>query len=335
MLSVLIPTKNNHEILVSQLSIFDQLFSQDDAVKFIVLDNSFSVCKEAACICEKKGWVYDNQPGPLSVADNFNRGIEYIKGNNGYSTFIGDDDFITYHALALCQHLHDNNVDVFRPVFENFVYWNGFTSRRGTVTSAFEVRENNSFIQNLHILLKKHVFKKINKFDGPQFNLIPSFYHCIFSNKLVDNFSFGPFAPDSYSAGFIDKLHVNYKVEISSAIIPGSAPRSSSAYTAVKDGYDSFSSHPHTNAFLNDDVLTEIKNLPYRSDYIWFMSFLAGQKDYRNASEISHTDFTMLQNYNINPLLRYYKRFVSLASAGTVHIKKYEKAAFISFLKVG
>ena len=335
MLHVLIPSKNNPSTLLTQIKILQEVFDSNADIKIIVLDNSSNINQDVAEICTKAGWIYDNNEHQLSVSDNFNRGIEYVKAREGYSTFIGDDDFITPSALAVCKKLKSENIEVFRPLFENLVYWKGFSSRRGTVTCDFEIRKNSSLVQTLHSMVKKSIFKNINKCDGPQFNIIPSFYHCIFSNSLVANFKFGPFAPDSYSAGYLQREQVSSYSEISNAIIPGSAPKSSSAYTAVKDGFDSFASHGHTNAYLDNDTLEEIAALPYRSDYIWYLSFLAGEKQYLTAKQFTKDDLQALSRYNVSSILKKYKRFLSLASAVTITVKKKQKNDFTEFLKNG
>lgn len=335
MLHVLIPSKNNPQTLLTQIKILQEVFSSERNVKIIVLDNSKNINQDVADICHKVDWIYDNTEQQLSVSDNFNRGIAYIKSQEGYSTFIGDDDFITPSALDVCKQLKSRNIQVFRPLFESLVYWNGFTSRRGAVTCDFEVRKNNKLVQKLHVMLKKHVFRNINKCDGPQFNIVPSFYHCIFSNTIVADFNFGPFAPDSYSAGYLQRQQVSCYSEISNAIIPGSAPKSASAYTAVKDGYDSFASHDHTNTYLDSETLEEIAALPYRSDYIWYLSFLAGEKNYLAAKQFTKNDITALSNYTVSGALKKYKRLLSLASAVTITVKKNQRSDFTEFLKNG
>lgn len=335
MLHVLIPSKNNAKTLSTQIKIFREVFLSNSNIKIIVLDNSVIQNQYVADICNELDWIYDNSAQALSVSDNFNRGLSYIKNREGYSTFIGDDDFITSDALLICEFLKSRNIDLFRPIFKNLLYWNGFTSRRGTVTCDFEIRENCKLIQSLHQLVKKHIFKDVNKYDGPQFNILPSFYHCIFSNTIVNDFSFGPFAPDSYSSGYLCKKNSTVYYEVSNAIIPGSAPRSASAYTAVKDGYDSFSSHAHTSIYLDDDTLSEVKSLPYRSDYIWYLSFIAGDKKYKKAKQFSQQDLNEMASYTVDIKLKQYKRVLSLVSAATVKIKKYQRCDFIDFLKNG
>ncbi|QIM43504.1 glycosyltransferase family 2 protein [Leclercia adecarboxylata] len=335
MLHVLIPSKNNPSTLLTQIKILQEVFHSNNNIRIIVLDNSNIINQDVVDICQETDWIYDNNECQLSVSDNFNRGIEYVKSREGYSTFIGDDDFVTPSALKVCKKLESDNIKVFRPVFESLVYWKGFTSRRGAVTSDFEVRKNSRLVQTFHNFVKKFIFKDINKCDGPQFNMIPSFYHCIFSNSIVADFKFGPFAPDSYSAGFLQRQHVSSYSEISNAIIPGSAPKSSSAYTAVKDGFDSFASHGHTNAFLDNDTLEEIAALPYRSDYIWYLSFLAGEKQYLNAKQFTRSDLESLSQYNVSNILKKYKRFISLASTVTITVKKKQINDFTKFLKNG
>ncbi|HEY3985458.1 hypothetical protein [Cedecea sp.] len=335
MLYVLIPSKNNAETLLTQIKILSEVFSSEVNIKIIVLDNSLHINHDVASICKASDWIYDNDDRQISVSANFNRGINYVKNKAGYSTFIGDDDFITPAALDICTQLKAKNIDVFRPLFENLVYWNGFKSRRGSVICDFEVRKNNRLVQATHAIIKKKIFKGINKFDGPQFNIIPSFYHCIFSNSIVEDFDFGPFAPDSYSAGYLQQHKISFYSEISNAIIPGSAPRSASAYTAIKDGHDSFASHAHTNAYLDDETLSEVATLSYRSDYIWYLSFLAGEKQYLMAKQFTKSDVEGISGYHVSNILKKYKRMLSLISAATITVKKHAKSGFTDFLKNG
>ncbi|WOZ79000.1 glycosyltransferase family A protein [Kosakonia sacchari] len=335
MLHILVPSKNNSDTLLKQVKVFNEVFNDTSDIKVIVLDNSQEENYQVKELCHKNNWIYDISYAQLSVADNFNRGIDFIRDKDGYSVFIGDDDFVTKEALEICNHLEKNNISVFRPIFKNFVYWKGFSSRRGEVRCDFEVRKNNFLLQNAHKIIKKYIFNDINKCDGPQFNLIPSFYHCIFSNKIAKTFSFGPFAPDSYSAGFLQRQNSSYMIKVSDAILPGSAPKSSSAYTAIKDGFDTFQSHAHTSAFLKCECLPELGGISYLSDNIWYLSFCAGFNEYRSAAEFTMQDINALSNYKISKLLKIYKKGFSLASALTIKKNKYGVTDFISYLKKG
>lgn len=289
MIYILIPSKNNQKTLLSQLTILNDLLANNNKITVVISDNSNFINSEISELCINNSWKYFFNEEMITVSDNFNICLEYIKDKPGYSVFIGDDDFISLNIISTVNKMLENDISIYRPLFKKTIYWKGYESRRGVVNSDFEVRSQSPLHLQLNNIFRN---KKLNKFDGPLNNRIPSLYQCIFNNELINkfNFSFGPFAPDSYSAGFFLDKKIKYLVEFSDVIIPGVAPKSSSAFTSSKM-ISTFDTHPHTAIFIdNNSIYTD---LPYLPEFIWFISFSLGE---RAASSPGAIDINDIKN---------------------------------------
>lgn len=328
MLYLIIPTKNNQIVNTKQMIIFNEVFKNESEIKIIVIDNSNNENKDVKSICDHNDWKYLFCDQDISVSDNFNLGLNEIKGCSGYSIFIGDDDFVTRDVIEFHRELYDRNVEIFRPIFSKSLYWKGFSSRRGVVKSDFEIRTD--LISNFFL---KKSNSQIDKYNGPQYNSGPSLYHCLFNNDLIDRFTFGPFAPDSYSFGYFNSRGATLEVGRMDSIIPGVAPKSSSAFTS-SGNKSSFYEHPHTRAFLNDSSDKLLKELEYIPSYIWYLSYYCGQERLTSASSIpSHIIIKMKADFGAKKSqLRFKSKIVSILKLLFVRKSKLTNSELVRYL---
>lgn len=109
LLSILIPTKNRYETLVPVVIRIAASIG-DPRLEIVICDNSTQCSDQVdALIATDPRITYHYFPDDVSIVDNTERGIDLCHGQ--YICFIGDDDLVSPHIMAVTDWLKDSDED--------------------------------------------------------------------------------------------------------------------------------------------------------------------------------------------------------------------------------
>lgn len=120
LLSIVVPAKNNYHCVES---IYKKVSDMDpDIVELVISDNSPSN-EEMKSLIEKYSTaniVYVHEPSPITMTENFERGIDAATGK--YLCMLGADDMLTSQIIQVAEYMERNDIDsaVFKKAFYNW-----------------------------------------------------------------------------------------------------------------------------------------------------------------------------------------------------------------------
>jgi len=198
LLSLLIPTKDRYDTLAV---VIDEITTSiaDPRLEIVVCDNSENPDHEKVAWLNRidRRITYRHSSDELSIVQNTERGIELCRGE--YLCFIGDDDLVSPHIIAVVEWLkgQDSECLIFSPAR---YWWSGVVFARESRyqrPGAFwlpqdrngEVKCHDSMVELNAVLAR----------GGVAYMNLPRLYHGIVSRRAIERVQnkFGRYVPGS------------------------------------------------------------------------------------------------------------------------------------------
>ena len=273
-LTIVIPTKARYETLYETIVLSLRLKT---VIQVLVLDSSDKELPEKILeiISIDKRIEYLNTPVNFNAVENFNYGIDYIKGR--YCLYIGDDDMLIDATDKIMDQQYYDDFDAIACSFPVSYHWPGYTTRnQGEKLGASLILRNFTGETIKYDNPKRELMLVAEKsFLGPQH--LPRIYLGIVKTSILKKIQtihgavFGGVSPDIYSSALISNHIKSYCLIDYPFIVPGAAPKSTSALGGADKHQGNFKDSNHIRAFKN---LEWIDNIPmyYSVETVWAYS---------------------------------------------------------------
>jgi glycosyltransferase involved in cell wall biosynthesis len=276
-LSVVIPTDGRYETLKYTIAI---VLSLKSVAQIIVLDSSGRSPSPdiQKTINDQPRVRYIKTNSKFNAVENFNEGIPQISSE--YCIYIGDDDILTESIDEIMENWNDTSIEALVTTFPTSYQWPGYRTKvqgeklSATVVSS-EYTGNIRLIENPKIRLKEVAMES---HLGPQD--LPRIYLGIVRTSLLkcihSEYSgiFGGVSPDIYSSTLLAWNIKKYAIIDYPIIVPGAAPKSTSASSAADKHTGRFEESRHLQAFRNLDWPQDIPKF-YSVETVWAYSMKA------------------------------------------------------------
>lgn len=186
--SLIIPTRNRQRYVPYAVRVY--LESPRNDIQVVVLDNSDDpaiIKKELGrLLFDKRLLLIESEPTPLSMRDNWERGVAVAKGE--WLTYIGDDDACDPNLVNFVEFIHNapNPPLVWEAIGWKFAEYSWpETSQRPNAPKAFAAIPLDNQIR---VGMSKDVLKGLLSWNSPQRNngMGPSLYHGAIKRSLID-----------------------------------------------------------------------------------------------------------------------------------------------------
>lgn len=253
-LSIVVPTHERAKYAIPTIRCLLEAMPAD--VEVVVPDTS-KVDLITPALQHEPGWdrVRLVRPtGPLSVVDNFNKGLRHASGR--YLLFIGDDDFVNPTLMDVLRQADREQVDAITFSTPALYFWPDFLHKRRDDFYAASLQIH-GFTGSITPTQPMEALRQAADDLGGGVGDMPRAYAGVVSRSVVDRAisKFGPLfggvSPDIYSAALIatEAVHcirVDYPL-----VIPGSSLDSTSGLSARGHHVGKLRSNAHISAFKN------------------------------------------------------------------------------------
>ncbi len=319
LISVIIPTHNRYKY--ARHSITSILNIESDELELVVHDTS--TCSEL------KTWIKDNISDHrlvyihtnelLSMTDNYNRSIDYAKGQ--YVCLIGDDDSVCHTIINAARLALRENIDVLTPTLVVNYAWPDFKTLFFNHAGKMYLKKytGKKYCQDTDNAIKK----AINMCFQGTLDL-PKVYHGLVKlDKLKELKTktgqyFWGVSPDISGAIGIAMLVKNYHIIDYPITIPGASGGSNSGRSALNKHKGTLTGDPHMVRFKNEYWPQEIPKF-FSTETVWAQAALVTlikleKKDWLKKFNVikfhalcwfRHKDFADITKNN---LLLYFKK---------------------------
>lgn len=253
LLSIVIPSCNRHQYLISVL----QVLLERTSAEIVVSDNSDQELSTETLrdLGHSSRLIYQHHSGKLSVVENFERGLRLATGE--YLIFIGDDDCVGPGIENVAAWAHDKKIDAVVSYRDRFIasyFWPGVKSKYfgdGYAGKLFVSRHTgNACRLNTHAAIREAASR-----PGSGLGSMARAYHGIISRSLIDRVVkkyghlFGGVSPDIYSATLLSYEAKNAYILDYPFVIPGASPVSTAGEGSARKDTDNLKSREHILRF--------------------------------------------------------------------------------------
>ncbi len=258
LLSIVIPTCNRHQYL---LSVLRTLLIETQA-QLVVSDNSDEALPHETLLALKAGTrlIYRHHVDQLSVVENFERGQCMSTGE--YLLFLGDDDCVGPGVEDVVRWAHAQGIDAVVSYQRRFIanyFWPGVKSKYfdGGYAGKLFLNRYDGRVRALDGCLETF---KASRNPGTGLGGMPRAYHGLVSRDLVARVLakygrlFGGVSPDIFSATLIAK-EARHAVAVDFPfVIPGGSAPSTAGEGAARADVDRLDARDHIKRFGTDLV---------------------------------------------------------------------------------
>lgn len=282
LITFVIPTRNRQYCLRSLLETFSR-FYRDKTTRFdvVILDNSDDefLANDLKNYSFEITYVY--REDQLSVVDNFNQGVAYLKGK--YACFMGDDDLISERIFDLAELMQDHDIDsaIVSPKTRGIYFWPGIVDARwGRVGGSLFLGESNGKVSPIDLIAAIRQCRS-RVCDGPQ--LLPRAYSGLIAKSCIDEVIsrygalFGGCSPDIYSSRLLAsvvKFHVAVDLPI---LLAGASKTSTSAQRSARSDIGKLKENDHLGRFQDLSWNHRIPEF-YSPFTVWAQSYLQAEE---------------------------------------------------------
>lgn len=253
LLSIIIPTCNRHQYLISVL----HTLLYETCAQLVVSDNSTEPLSAEILdtLTTADRLIYQHHIEKLSVVENFERALRLATGE--YLIFIGDDDCVGPCIEDIARWAKDEHIDAVVSYQDRFIanyFWPGVTSKYfgdGYAGKLFLAK----YTGEARPLDNHRAILNSARRPGQGLGSMARAYHGIVSRELVDRVVaqygslFGGVSPDIYSATLLTyEAQCAYVVDFP-FVIPGASPKSTAGEGAARDDTDKLYGRDHIQRF--------------------------------------------------------------------------------------
>ena len=318
MLTIVIPTKNNQDLLIQNLQ-QNFLGRLPESVHVLIHDNSE---KESDLIQRtlkgEKQFTYIHEQKSLSVGENFHQSTKFVFTE--YFCFLGDDDFIIFkdwHRVAKCLEtgMFDN---INFPIYSLF-FWKGSHCKylTGLEHSSIFISMGpllQYFYSALLIVINFLTKSDVIALTMPDLARLPkAYYGIVHTHFYRANFNEILGSPDSFIAG---KLRENIILKRSKILgvnffVPGTS-KGSTAGLSNKRSHDGKISEQLHFSKVEKEKLSEFDLDLFLPEIIWAISFLMSQRKPLTVLHRQVLYFYVLFKYRKNLWATFFPKSLSL-----------------------
>jgi glycosyltransferase involved in cell wall biosynthesis len=296
--SFVIPTRNRSEFIEPLIS---RCLEIENSIVIISDNSDEMVINNIVDGFNTDRIIYNYYSEKLSVIDNFNFSLKYVKTK--YVCYLGDDDIIGPGFEDALKIMNDNEIDVLnvetinRPL--QYFWPNNPSKNWGDLGGKLFFNSFTGGINKVNIKKELNIVK--SKFGlGPL--ALPRLYLGIVNmsliNRILDKHKriFGGYSPDIYSSYFLSIECTNpYTIDYP-IIIPGACSKSTSSARANRTDIGDLFNNDHLGRFQN--VVWD-KRIPafYSPFNVWGSTLLIASEN--NNDRISFLNFAHLYALNL------------------------------------
>ena len=283
MLTIVIPTKNNETILITNLE-NNFIGKTPENVKVLIHDNSTSSsARIKSLISGQHNFTYVHNNNLLSVGENFHHATVHV--STKYFCFIGDDDFIHFESWPLIiSCLTDDNYDnITFPVYSLY-FWKGSNCKYiSNLTTSGVMISMGPMLRSFYtlVLLVIRVLTKSERIAlcMPDLADLPKVYYGIVNTSFYrSKFSNIWGSPDSFIAGRLGKYLQRHRTKhlLLDFFVPGTSKGSTAGLSNRRAHDGKISEQIHFNRSEKDKLSAFELDL-FLPEIIWTLSFLLAQ----------------------------------------------------------
>jgi glycosyltransferase involved in cell wall biosynthesis len=281
-LSIVVPTRNRGACLLSLLETLER-YHEEDGHRFqlIIADNSDDDSLRARIESSPLPIEYRYSPDVLSVVENFNRAVPFIRG--AFACFMGDDDIVTSRVFELVDLMAREKIDaaIVSPAVKCLYFWPGVSHKRwGNLGGRLYVSRSTGEARSIDI--RRVLYRnRLRISDGPQ--ALPRAYFGVISKACIERVTsrygalFGGVSPDIFSSRLLAEVVTSFVSVDLPFIAPGAAAASTSAMRAERADIGKLRDNDHTGRFKDLDWNARVPDF-YAPFTVWAQSLLQAEK---------------------------------------------------------
>lgn len=309
LLSIVIPTKNRFEYIISCISSLRDLVQY--GIELIVVDNSDS--NELQLWIEEQGITsfcnYIKVSESISVSQNFQIGIDAAQGE--YVCTIGDDDTVNKEIIQLVKWAKEKQIDAITPRFIADYIWPDLKSSNSSLTGG-ELRIRKFSGLQKYPSVKKGLIRltKTCGTDLADSFYLPKIYYGVIRLRILQEAkksagsNFPGVSPDLSGAVTSAAYVIKYCVIDYPIFLPGSSKKSTAGLSLQKKHFGSLEEQPHISRSAVDNWPALIPKY-FSVETVWSQSAFASLAALNRKDLLLKFNFSRIYAYSLmfNPVL--------------------------------